>query len=92
VVKRRKRDDNHLVLFWKRDDGVRCVALKHPAARAVAGKRWELRVWTGDRLVKHERFATFRRTMRAAELWRTDFAVGAVKREADQSGADAAGP
>ena len=86
------RDDNHLVLFWKRDDGVRCVALKHPPARAAAGKRWELRVWTGDRLVKHERFATFRRTMRAAEIWRADFAVGAGKREREGADADSAMP
>ena len=83
-----KWDDNHLVLFWKRDDGVRCVALKHPAARVVEGKRWELRVWTGDRLVKHERFATFRRTMRAAEMWRADFAVGTANREGSRGDAD----
>jgi hypothetical protein len=77
------RNDDHLVLFWKRDDGVRCVALKHPAARVAAGKRWELRVWAGDRLVKRERFATFRRTMRAAEMWRADFAVGVGKQTPD---------
>ena len=73
--------DNHLVQFWKRDDGLRCVALKHPAASARA-KRWELRVLTGGRLVKHEQFLTFRRAMRAAATWRADFGVG-VRRAAD---------
>ena len=66
--------ENDLVLFWKRDGGVRCVALKRPPARA-RDKRWELRVLNGDRLVKRELFQTFRRAMRAAATWREDFGV-----------------
>ena len=66
--------DSDLVLFWKREGGVRCVALKRPPARA-RDKRWELRVVNGDRLVKRELFQTFRRAMRAAATWREDFGV-----------------
>jgi hypothetical protein len=63
-----------LVLFWKRKDGVRCVALKRPATTAKS-KRWEVRVVRASRVIKSEVFDTFLAAMRAAESWRGDFAV-----------------
>jgi hypothetical protein len=68
--------DNDLVLFWKRQGGVRCVAQKRPPGRG-RDKRWELRVLNGDRLVKRELFQTFRGAMRAAATWREDFGIQA---------------
>jgi hypothetical protein len=67
--------DNDLVLFWKREGGVRCVAQKRPPGRG-RDKRWELRVLNGERLVKRELFQTFRGAMRAAATWREDFGIG----------------
>jgi hypothetical protein len=63
-----------LVLFWKRHDGVRCVALKRPP-RTTKSKRWEVRVVRASRIIKREVFDSFRAAMRAAETWRVDFAV-----------------
>jgi hypothetical protein len=63
-----------LVLFWKRADGVRCVALKH-APSEHGTKRWELRVTRLSRIIKREVFENFREAMRAARLWRSDFAA-----------------
>jgi hypothetical protein len=62
-----------LVLFWKRRDGVRCVALKREPTAANRTKLWELRVTRVGRIVKSEMFSGFRAAMRAAQIWRSDF-------------------
>ena len=88
----RSGSENDLVLFWKREGGVRCVALKRPPARA-RDKRWELRVLNGERLVKRELFQTFRGAMRAASTWREDFGVDSRREEPQpwHNGADDVG-
>jgi hypothetical protein len=62
-----------LVLFWKRRDGLRCVALKRPPTKPHDKKLWELRVMRTSRIVKCEAFVGFRQAMRAAQMWRADF-------------------
>jgi hypothetical protein len=68
-------NDEHLVQLWKRGDGLRCLARKR-APHLGKNLRWALDVVTvTGRLVKTERFASFTGVMRAARLWRDDFAI-----------------
>ena len=66
---------DELVLLWKRRDGLRCVALKHPPTAKNSKKLWELRVMRLSRVIKCEAFHGFRAAMQAARLWRADFLV-----------------
>lgn len=66
---------DELVLFWKRRDGVRCVAIKHEPTKANRTKLWELRVMRMSRVIKSEVFSGFRAAMQAAQVWRADFLV-----------------
>jgi hypothetical protein len=66
---------DELVLFWKRADGLRCVAVKHAPTPTNRKKLWELRVMRLSRVIKCEAFDGFRAVLQAAQLWRSDFLV-----------------
>jgi hypothetical protein len=60
--------------FWKRRDGVRCVALNRVPTSTNRTKLRELRVMRVSRVIKSEIFSGFRAAMgAAAQVRRTDF-------------------